>query len=446
MPEASRSPLASLLQRLLHNRIFMSSTFIMAVSFAGGLINFVFNVLMGRMLGNEQYGIVYPLISLSMIIGLPAKALLYVMTRDFSELLHRGRPAVLKGLMQRFVRWFLIITLLLLGVLVLLMPVLKNYLHITDNRSFYLVYLYILAATLSGPYNSLIQSRERFFWAGVGQFLTVAVKFVTGYLLVRHFHHYHGVLWGILAGALVVFVLYFLDSLSFQPDVQPEAGTSEGDTAEWYSLQRIFKGFALAMVSIGFFQLITYIDSVLVRHLLPELSGVYSVANQMGKASFFIATGVSFVLLPFMSKEKQHIHKNNLRGLLFLLMFLAAYVAVISLGRNLIADVLFQGKYPGLKEILPLYTVMFIPYAAISYLVNYYFLSQKLIYSFTILGGAVLQVLGIYLFHRDLVQVSLVVGVTGYMVLGVLLLDSFLLRKAAHPASKQEEQLPSQPE
>ncbi len=436
MSEKGTTGIVNFFRRIIHNKVFLSSSFIMIVSFLGGVINFGFNILMGRMLGQEQYGIVYPLISLSMIIGLPAKALLYVMTKDFSELIHHGKSEILKKLLNKFLTWINIVTLSIILVLFLFLPQLKAYLHIVENTGFYLLFLYILISTWSTPYNSLIQSRERFFWAGIGQFMTVAVKFVVGFLIVKQTLQYYGVLWGIVGGATFTLLLYFFDSLGFQSLNHENKNEIKSDLpiemTQKYSSSHILRSFFLALISIGFFQLITYFDSVLVRHLLPDLSGVYSVANQMGKASFFIATGVSFVLLPFMSKDKKDIRKNNLRGLLFLLVFLLAYVAVITLGKDLIADKLFQGKYPGLEDILPLYTVMFIPYAAISYLVNYYFLSQKLLYSFTILGGAVLQIAGIYLFHANLLQVTLVVGATGYLVLLVLLIDSFILKDTRH--------------
>ncbi len=425
-------------KKIISNKMFMSSTFIMAVSFLGGILNFVFNILMARILGQDKYGIVYPLISLSMIIGLPSKALLYVMTKDFSELIHQDQKAVLIKYMRSLVKWILIFNLLLIGSLYLLLPFLKSYLHVTDNLGFLLVFAYLFMATLSAPYNSLIQSRERFFWAGIGQLLNVAVKFLIGYVLVKSTVEYFGVLWGILAGSTSVLVIFGLDALSLirQSKDLPLAQDKWTETSD---LKRILKSFLFALISIGFFQLITYIDSLLVRHLLPDQSGIYAVVNQLGKASFFIATGVSFVLLPMMSKEKGDRRKSNLRGLLFLIVFLFAYVAAITVFKDFISNVLFQGKYAGMEKILPLYTLMFIPYAAISYLVNYYFLSQKLFYSFTILIGAILQVAGIYLFHQDLVQVSIVVGATGYLVFIALLIDSFILGKRKDPADQRLE-------
>ena len=53
--------LMALPARLLSSKIFMSSALISIASVAGGFITFIFNVIAGRILGQEQFGIVYPL-------------------------------------------------------------------------------------------------------------------------------------------------------------------------------------------------------------------------------------------------------------------------------------------------------------------------------------------------------------------------------------------------
>ncbi len=82
-----------------------------------------------------------------------------------------------------------------------------------------------------------------------------------------------------------------------------------------------------------------------------------------------------------------------------------------------------------MDKLLPLYGVMFLPFAFISYLVNYYFMAKKYLYTITLLIGSIALCLGIAFFHSSLAQVSYVVGIVGYSVLAILLVDSLILEK-----------------
>ncbi len=63
--------------------------------------------------------------------------------------------------------------------------------------------------------------------------------------------------------------------------------------------------------------MITYLDPILVRHFMPDESGLYSIVSLLGKASFFIAAAFTFVMLPIMSKDKEKTSANNRKGLVF---------------------------------------------------------------------------------------------------------------------------------
>jgi O-antigen/teichoic acid export membrane protein len=130
-----------------------------------------------------------------------------------------------------------------------------------------------------------------------------------------------------------------------------------------------------------------------------------------------------------MSKDRENMAKSNLKAFLFLLLVLVSFCSFLALISPFLSAVIFAGKFQGMEFILPLYAFMFMPYAMIYFLINFYIISQKLFYSAAIFIGVVLQYSGIVLFHRDLFQVSFVVGAVGYAVLVVLMIDSFLWHK-----------------
>ena len=201
----------SFFEKAKSNRMLMSSVFITATGFAGGALNFVFNIIISRLLGKEQYGILYPLLSLSMIIPLIGKALGYVMTKEFSHLIHSERWEILRKLFMNFLKFNLFISTLIMVTFLILMPYFKSYLHLQNNYPFYLVFSLFFLSQWFTPFYSLMQSRERFFVVGVTQIVTVIVKFTFGVGLVMMLHQYVGVLWALIIATLTTQVIYLFD-------------------------------------------------------------------------------------------------------------------------------------------------------------------------------------------------------------------------------------------
>lgn len=415
----------SLFQQIINNRLLLSSSLMMAVSVISGVLNFLFNIVVSNTIPN-QFGIIYPLTSLIMIITIPGLSLQFFMTKNLSILIERKDYATLKMFLRKIIFFVLIIDISLTSLLFILLPFIKSYLHIDKTLALVLVFINTFFMIALIPFNSVIQSRERFLSAGVSQILPVILKFGVGIGIVIVTKSYFGVLWGFLASSIVMFGYLIIDFLSFKP-VRAEVKISPD--LEFIQMKRIVKSFMFTMLSVGSFQLITYLDSVMVRHFLKAQSGVYSSVNLIGKATFFLANALSFVILPLMAKDKENIRKSNWRGMSILFVVLIGFAFGIAIFSNFISHYIFGGKFTGMERVLKLYSFMFIPYAAISYLVNYYIVLENIIYLLTLLGGGILQIIGITLFHSDLIQVSLVVGGVGYFVLIILILNSLFIGK-----------------
>lgn len=415
---------------LAKNNLFLSSSFLAIISFLTGILNFVFNMLAGRILGPDEYGVVYPLMSLLMIVSVPAKAIQTVTTDLISTSIAENNYARLRRLFPKIVWIVTVVSAALIAVLLILMPFMKGLLHIQNGHAFILMIAVVFVSTIYIPFYSLTQSREKFFVAGVSQIAGVIAKFGAGIAIIVLMKTYFGVLWGLFAGAFVMALVLVIDMFTFKPMfdktlVEPKAPLKKNE---------VMHAFVYSFLSYGAFQLITYLDPILVRHFLPEQSGVYSVVSLLGKASFYIAAAFSFVALPIMSKDKENTNKNNRTSLIMLIGLIVAYEILLYLFSGFISNKLFAGKYAGMESLLPVYGLMFLPYAVISFLVIYYFMTKKYIYTITLFIGSILLAAGIALFHSTLIRVSLVVGVVGYVILAVLLIDSIVLenRKKHH--------------
>ncbi len=416
------------IRKILNNRIFLNSSLISIITFGEGAINFLFTLIIGRLLGQGQYGIYNPLVSLLVIITIPGLALQMVFSSDISRLIHHDQREALRDYLKKVFYITVFIIFIILGILIISLPFLKGYFRISDDRPFLMLCGLVALNLFAVPFQSLIQSREDYKTYVLFKLIALLSKFSAGVLMVYFFLNYLGALGGLIVSLLVSIIFLMTDLRIFMnKTIGGGRPAREGmdKNPGYIGTGRILKSFATGFLSVFAFQIIMYLDTILVRHYLTDLSGIYSMVNQFGKASFFIASSISFVMLPFMSKDRVNIVRSNLLAFLFLFSCLILFCFVIVFISPFLSGVIFAGKFPGMEKVLPVYVFMFMPYALIYFLINYYIISQKLFYSLAIFTGVILQFIGIVLFHKDLIQVSLVIGSVGYFVLAVLSADSF---------------------
>lgn len=412
---------------VLKNPIFVSSAMISIATVAAGLFNFAFNLIISNKLGNQQFGIYYPLISLWSIVTLPTMAFQYLMGKDMSVLTHQKNWSTLKAYLKKISLILAIFISAVLILLVIFLPFIKSYFHIQDNMPLIIVYAMVPMPFFITLLSSLIQAREKFN-IYVGQTLLGTLsKFIAGVGLVFLLNSYLGALLGLCISQICILLFLAYDFMHFQ-DIKI-AGKEGSVQKDFLKMSRLGRMFLIALLSVGGFQLLNSLDTILVRHFLPESSGVYSAVNLLGKATYFISIAVSFVMLPKMTKDRENLSRSNQKSLIFLFIILFAYALLLVAVSPFISKFLFSGKYPGMEVILPIYGFMFLPFAAVSFLVNYYMVSENIFYSITIFLGAFLEAGLIFFFHKDLIQVSFSVGVSGYAILIALLIDSVLIKK-----------------
>jgi O-antigen/teichoic acid export membrane protein len=204
-------------KELFKNKIFLSSSFLAAVSFLSGIMNFVFNLIVGRVLGPDEFGIVYPLTALLMIISIPSKAIQTVTTDEVSMLLADKNHGKIKALYPKIVLSVLVITVGFIGLLLLCLPFLKGLLHIDNISALMITVASVFVTTVYIPFYSLTQSRERFFVAGLTQILGTIGKFAVGIGIVVTVKSYFGALWGNFAGSVVMMIVLVIDMFTFKP-------------------------------------------------------------------------------------------------------------------------------------------------------------------------------------------------------------------------------------
>ena len=273
-------------QKLLTNKLFLSSSFISAITFSTGIVNLLFQMIITRIISDKDYGIFIPLISLSMVIALPAGALQIVMSKDLTLMIHQNKFSTMKKYLKMMFLIILSMSGILLIGLILSLPILRLNLHIENNTAFYIIFIKLLVDLMIIPFNSFVQARERFHIYGLYALLGTALKFLAGIGIAYLLMSYIGGLLGVVLSVVGCFIFVLIDFMRYKDLFKPDQ--SPVDTG-YLDLKRIVKSFIHVFITIGAFQFITQLDVLLVRKYLVDQAHIYSSIIVLGKASSFLA-------------------------------------------------------------------------------------------------------------------------------------------------------------
>ena len=79
------------IKNLFFSKEFFNSSIVSTTNFVVGVINFGFHIAIQRILGPEKYGVVYPLVILSLFISLIPNTFQFIMTKQLSIFLHQNK-------------------------------------------------------------------------------------------------------------------------------------------------------------------------------------------------------------------------------------------------------------------------------------------------------------------------------------------------------------------
>ncbi|MHB8896744.1 MAG: MATE family efflux transporter [Candidatus Geothermincolia bacterium] len=398
-----------------------------AVTLASAL-NYLFTIIMTRMLDAKgAFSSFNSLNSIFLIVIMGALSVQTVITKYVAEFEVTGERQKVRLLLRRFSWW-----LLLLGGGVILLSVavawpLASALHL-GSPVFVIILGTSVAITmyLTLP-NGLLQGEQRWIALGGAQMSVAGLRIVFGVVMVAAGLGVYGALSAAtIAGLLVAgVIIYFFRDMFRGPVV--EDPTFKPSTALW----------ALIPVAVAIFLVIlmTQIDVVLVKALKGAVQADrYSYAAVAGKAVLFFPEGVSLVMFPRVSAMRERgepTHHILWLSLAAATVLVGAVVGFYALFPSFTAKFFAgsNGKYivgikgPGGINFVVLFGLVMAIFALIKLLAFYHLALERKLFIVLYAAAAVLEVVGIFLFHRTLPQVLLVMLVVG----GVLLLLNLLL-------------------
>ncbi|MEK7572815.1 MAG: oligosaccharide flippase family protein [Patescibacteria group bacterium] len=378
---------------------FLTASFWVFLSTASiNVGNYLYHLLMGRLLGPEEYGVLEGTISFLYILSVPFSTLNLVIVKFIST--YKGKrddrriSSFYYYLRFKFLLYGSVFTL----ILIVISPLIISLLHLS---SWYLPVLLAISFFISffsilnkGVLQGLFKFPQIFI---VSLVETISKLGIAVLLVVIGFKAVGAFASLLIAGTIGYFIaLFYIRFKRFKGEAFIET-------------KKIFKySIPVFLTSLATTSLFTA-DIILVRYFFSGVdSGYYAALSVLGKVIFFAIWPITIVLFPMVSTR--HSSGKNYKHLFFLSLGLSLVIAssltiIYYTFPNFMISILFGYKYIRIAPLLGMFAIFISFYSLSSLLSNFYLSLNKSLTGIICSFFAVLQIILIIMNHKDLLQI-----------------------------------------
>ncbi len=410
----------SLKQKLKTDDMARHGLMMVAFGILVGVFSFLYQLIMGVMLPEKEFAIVYTLVSIFVIFSIFGQAIEISVTKFVSKHKALGQMGGVNYLWRFSLRRMLLLGVAAFILFTLLTPVISNYLRI-DNYLYTFILFSSLLLMFALPTNyGALRGLQRFLPLGSSVTLWSGSRFLLGALLV-----YLGLgVYGAMLAHPLSLLIAFLVTLFLLKNL----GKFGSERVEDSGL-RSYAG--LTLLAIFAFSALLNMDMLLAKHYLSDEAGIYAATSVLGKIAFYAPMGVAGAMLPKTSAlfeiGKEH-RPVFLKAMLICLLIVGAVIIVYAMAPHAITDLL-GGNYPPAAPYLFKYGLA-MGLFSISFLFTNYFLSlNQTKIAFPLLGLMCFEAGLITVFHSSVSQLVDVMLISGALSIALMLPFYFRARR-----------------
>jgi len=404
-------------KKIFSNQLISGSLAMTIGTGIAGVGNYLYHLLMGRMLGPTDYGILASLISLSYLLSIPTATLNLVLVKFVSAFKGKKDFNAIRGLFKVSAQKILPFVLVFLLIFLILTPFIISFLHLNSSLPFILVLLAFFISVFLTINRAFLQGLLRFGYFSFSSILEIFLKLSVAIPLVIWGFKVNGALFGFLVGGIFgyLFTLIPLRWLFEKKNQKLKMGKKKILS---FTLPVFFS-------TLAFTSLYTS-DVVLVRHFLPgQESGFYAALALLGKIIFFATSPIVAVSFPLISER--HASGDKYRHLLWTSLGLVGGICFLAmtvyfLFPSFLIKILYGSQYLPAVPFLGIFAV-FLTLYSLSFLFVNFFLSIGRVKTVILpVVAGIFQIIFICFFHQNLRQIIFI-----SVALAALLLVSLLL-------------------
>lgn len=424
--------LKSKILKLKNDPLARGAAILFVGSFAVNIASYIFNLIVGRMLGPIQYGEYLSLVTIVYLLSVPFSPAQTIVVKYVSQLRAENQLGQIKKLLIMMTKYIALLTVVVTIGILIASPLIQSSLKIDSSV---LIVLTALTFASFNPPSILLPAfngLERFLEGVWLTALGIVVRIVLSVVFIKMGWGVAGVFGALIVGSLTAYiisweVLYRLLAQSKQSapieKIRIFFAKLFGKSGDIVQLKKEIYAYTVpvSIATIGIAAL-TQLDIILVKTLFsPYEAGIYGSLAIIGKV-------IPFFSIPLISAMFPQLVARVTRGEDFLKPFYAVLgiIVVFSLGLSigyflfpeLVINIFFGSKYLAAAPYIGLFGLFQTTFTVMNTFVNFFLAIGKNNLAMHAIGAVIMQVIGISLFHNSLTQVIQVSAViTGIFVL-----------------------------
>ncbi len=387
------------LYRVIKHPLFSGSMIMVFGSNAVSFLNYLYHVVMGRMLGVSLYGDLESLISLVGLLGVIPLSISLVITKYVSSVKDENEATQL-------IAWFknriFLLSLFLSIIILILSPFISSFLKVANFYYMLLLVAIFLFSFQSAINRSILQGLLKFKEMVISVLAENSTKLIVGILLITAGFKVSGAMFGFAIAGLFG---WYLTNLYLKYNSVKNVNLSPSRVISILKFT-----IPVAIQSLAITSLYSS-DVILVKHFFPsETAGLYAALSTLGKIIFFATGPIGAVMFPLVVKRNalgqsyKKIFISSFFGTLFVAIVITSLYGFYP---SLAIELLFGTKYLAASSLLVWFGLFISFFTLSTLLINYGLSLGKSRIAILPLGAAITQIILIWLFHQSLYFVIL---------------------------------------
>ena len=362
--------------------------------------NYVFHVVISRMLGPADYGALSAVLALLVILSVPLGALQTTVAKrvarapdDEGDRKDEGLGAYLRSSAKVGICATLVVAASA--------PLLHAFLRLDSYMPILVISLFVFPAVLNAVLRGRLQGSLQFKRLALASSVPVAVRLAAGIAAVSA--------GGGVAGAVAASVLAEFTALVLCLVL---VGIRRLSLAGPKRVAGLFKEIAPTGAGLAGIWVLIGLDLVLARHFLAESeSGTYAAAGTLARAVLFIPGAVSLIALPYFAKRRGR-GPEAYRWLVSAVGIVVALGGlawvVLSLGRQTIIPLTFGSRFTEAADVLPVLSLAMVGFGVVNLLLFFHVAAGSRAF-YLLWPAALAEGLLITAFHSSAQEIATVV-------------------------------------
>lgn len=402
------------MKKILNNPLFTGSMVMIIGSNAINFLNYLYHLIMGRMLGPANYGELAALISLMGLFSIVPSSINLVIIKYVSSAKSEAELAgLINWLRVRVVK----VSIVFFIAILIAAPFITSFLHISKIAYLILFAVTFLIGFQSLFYRSILQGLLKFKETVISILAENSIKLLVSVLLIYFGFKVGGAIFAFLIAAAVgwFITIFYLKIKTKKVDQSPDV-----KSMAFFAIPVIIQSFAMTSIYSS--------DVILVKHFFSSHdAGIYAALSTLGKIILFATGPIGSVMFPLVSKRMA---KGENYKRVFMLSFQAtaflsgAILLVYFLFPSLAIKLLYGSLFLEAGGLL-VWIGIFITCFTLSFLIVNYNLSlgKTKVVIFPAVA-ALAQIILIWIYHQSLFMVILISIIISALLLVALFIYS----------------------